>query len=570
MAQFWTEDPSIGNALAGLADSFSYKSQLAAANSLEDLKKKRAQAAAASAADAANRAMVGGWQPPTVEAQTPYQQAWATGSGAIGSETVPLTGPQPLRALTPDIASADANVTAQAQQQRNAEFERVRAKQLADTSLGYQHVTSMGDVATNAPKMEANTRLDMYGVPKTYEDQVKMQTQLTGQLPMLDVKGTTNNYAIKDPEGNITQMGTTRDGRTDLTTGRPIIAPPGHSVVKMGDLSADASPFKDKGAETAALEQLNRKATVNAAAPFSLTDLQRSAILINSQFPQAQKIEKDDAGGIRVVGYNEKAIPAVYGPLIAKINAELYGQRAAPPPPTPTTIPAGPSPTMGAGEGQRATVPDALAQVATTTGPTPAETAAATKPIVPAGAISPTGVSVSGPVIQGSGDTQLKEVLNHPIVKGAMDAGRAYNELLAASQAKTPEADLHMIYMLAKIYDPNSVVREGEVATAANTSPAMEKWWGLYNKQMNAQSALSDRARTSFIEEGYKAAGAHYAAAEGLIKYAGERAGRQGLDPRNVMPPLQPPTAPPARAGAGATGARKPLNDVDAIVGIGG
>ena len=539
MAQFWTEDPSIGNALAGLADSFSYKSQLAAANSLEDLKKKRAQAAAASAADVANRAMVGGWQPPTVEAQTPYQQAWATGSGAIGSETVPLTGPQPLRALTPDIASADANVTAQAQQQRNAEFERVRAKQLADTSLGYQHVTSMGDVATNAPKMEAQTRLDLTGVPKTYEDQVKMQTQLTGQLPMLDVKGTTNNWTATDPDTGKVTSGQTRDGRTDLNTGRPL--PPG--ALKMGDVSADQSPFKDEGARLKALADLTRKATIGAQ-PLSLDEQQRAGIILGTQFPNVQKVEKDDAGNIRIVRYDEKVAPPVYGPLIAQLNAGL-GVR-----------PAAPAPAQSAPN-----VPPPAPEPGVTTGPMPASPAAAapapadTKPIVPAGALAPNTPAVSAPIVQGSGDPQLKEVLNHPTVKGAIDATRAYNEMVKANEANTPEAALHMIYMLAKIYDPNSVVREGEVATAQNTSPAAEKWWGLYQKQLEAKSPLSERAKASFLEEGYKAAQAHYDAAAPLVQYAGERAQRLGLDPRNVTVPLQAPqrqgpaptaTAPPA------------------------
>jgi hypothetical protein len=545
MAQFWTEDPSIGNALAGLADSFSYKSQLAAANSLEDLKKKREEAAARARAGNAASTVLMAQQPPTVAPQAPYQEAWVNSSGQRGSENVPLVGGLPsLRAFTPDITAADERATAAAQAQRNAEFDRVRAKQIADQRLGYDIASNMGDVATNAPKMEANATLDMYGVPKTYEDQVKMQTQLTGQLPMLDVKGTTNNYAIRDPEGNIVAQGTTRDGRNDLTTGKPIVAPPGHSVVKMGDLAADQSPFKDEGARLAALAQLTRKATIGAQ-PLSLDEQQRAGIILANQFPNVQKVEKDDAGNIRIVRYDEKVAPSVYAPLIAQLNAGLGVRptQQAPAQPAPTVPPPAPAPGV-------------------TTGPMPASPAAPapadTKPIVPAGALAPNTPAVSAPIVQGSGDTQLKEVLNHPAVKGAIDAGRAYNELLAASQAKTPEADLHMIYMLAKIYDPNSVVREGEVATAANTSPAMEKWWGLYNKQVNAQSALSDRARASFIEEGYKAAQAHYAAAQGLIKYAGERAGGLGLNPQNVMPPLTAPQrqgpAPAAAAPAAARG----------------
>jgi hypothetical protein len=518
MSQFWTEDPAIGNALAGLAQSFDV-------NRIEDMRKKRAERQA--------KAQYG-------QAYADYQEAQRPTD--LGVNLPPEWG-----------GSINLNVPTYQWTNPNDYYDRARALGNATADLGAQ--TSMKNAA-DASAVEALDQLRIQGVPSTPTGQTIMQTQLTGQLPMLDLKGTTSNYAVQDPEGNIVAKGTTRDGRTDMATAQPIQVPTGHSLVKMGDVSADQSPFKDKGAELSALERLNRQATLGDK-PFGLSELQRSAILLNSQFPQAQKVEKDDAGNIRVVGYNEKAIPGVYGPLVAKINAELFGQQptAAPPPPTaPNALPAAPSPTMGAAPGQRATAPDALAQVATTTAPA---SPAATKPIVPSGTISSTGVSVSAPVIQGAGDEQLKEILNHPTVKGAMDAGRAYNELLAASQAKTPEADLHMIYMLAKIYDPNSVVREGEVATAANTSPAMEKWWGLYNKQMNASSALSDRARASFLDEGYKAATAHYQQAKGLIDYASDRAGRLGLDPRNAVPPLSAPT-PPAKqeAPAKATGAR--------------
>lgn len=544
MAQFWTEDPTIGNALAGLADSFSGKNAVAMANSIEDIKKKRAQAAAAAEADAANRAMWMNRPLPEVAPQTPNQEAWATGRG---TENVPALGPAPLQAYTPDIAAADTAATAAAQRKLNAETTRVRAKQLADSSLGYQHATSMGDVATNAPKMEANTQLDIYGVPRSYQDQIKMQTQLTGKLPMLDVTGSTSNYAIQDPQGNIVGKGTTRDGRTDLTTGQPIQAPAGHSVVKMGELSADQSPFKDQGAQLAALNNLTAKVTIGQQ-PLTAEEKQRANILVSTLFPNVQKVEKDDAGNLRVVGYNEKVVPPVYGPLLAHLQQGM-GPTAPAAPGTPPAIAAPAAPQTGTPPVD----PLAAIQPGVTTGP---QQQPDQKPILPP------GVTVSPPVVQGSGDPQLKEVLNHPTVKGAMDAGRAYNELLAASQAKTPEADLHMIYMLAKIYDPNSVVREGEVATAANTSPAMEKWWGLYNKQMQAGSALSDRARASFIDEGYKAATAHYNTAADLIKFAGERAGKLGLDPSGVMPPLSAPQRPggvPAATPAARTGGGVPV-----------
>jgi hypothetical protein len=191
MAQFWTEDPTIGNALAGLAESFSYKSQLAAANALEDLKKKRAQAAATTGAVSANDAMWNAVQRPTVPAQTPYQESWVNSSGARASENVPLTGGlPPLRAYTPDITAADERATAAEQAKRDAEFDAVRAKQLADYRLGANYATSMSDVAGAAPKMQAQTALSLYGAPQSQQARDVINAQLGHELKTQDVYGT--------------------------------------------------------------------------------------------------------------------------------------------------------------------------------------------------------------------------------------------------------------------------------------------------------------------------------------------------------------------------------------------
>ena len=497
MAAFWTEDPSIGNALAGLATSFD-------AGRIEDNRKKRAERAAKERYGQAYADMQEAQQPTDLTVALPSD--WG-GSIPLNIPTYQWTNP------------SDYN-------------ERQKVLNNARIDLGAQ--TTMKN-AQEGVAAEALGNVQAQGLPTTAYGQNLLQTQLTGQLPMLDLKGTTNNYAIQnDADGSIVARGTTRDGRTDMISGQPIVSPPGHSVVKMGELPADQSPYKDNGAQLKALEQLNARATRGEV--LSEIDKQRANILFNSQFPMTQKLEKDDAGNLRPVMIREKQPPSSFGPLLGQLGmgtpAGPAGAAPAPaPPPAPVTT-GGPATTA-------APPPAAAGGPAPTTPP----------PIVPAPG-GPAGVTVGAPVIQGSGDTQLKEVLNHPTVKGALDAGRAYNELRAASQAKTPEADLHMIYMLAKIYDPNSVVREGEVATAANTSPAMEKWWGLYNKQVQAGTVLSDRARQSFLDEGFKAATEHYKAAEPLVKFAGERATRLGLDPANVMPPLTAPerAAPPVAA----------------------
>ena len=183
------------------------------ANTIEDIKKKRAQAAAAQAAIEANNQM---WNARAAPTAAPVPIAGTPGGF---DATIPNEGPP-----SPALPAEQAKV--------NAEFERVRRKQLADTALGYQHATSMGDVVTNAPKAEAYTQLDAYGVPKTLEGQTKMQTQLTGQLPMLDVARPATTDPAQARAANARR-------RTDLNTGQALPPTP-----QMGDLSADQSPFR--------------------------------------------------------------------------------------------------------------------------------------------------------------------------------------------------------------------------------------------------------------------------------------------------------------------------------------
>lgn len=56
-----------------------------------------------------------------------------------------------------------------------------------------------------------------------------------------------------------------------------------------------------------------------------------------------------------------------------------------------------------------------------------------------------------------------------PEVKNYKQALPAYQAVIDAAGRNTPQADINLIYGIAKLYDPNSVVREGEYATVANS-----------------------------------------------------------------------------------------------------
>ena len=514
---------------------------------------------------AANRAYWMAQQSP--DTGSPNQAAWATGGGPVGTENVPPAGPAPLRAYTPDIAAKDTAI----QDATTGNFNRMRDLKLAEYNMGATRAKDFSDVAQRAPLTFAQTQLALGGVPQTQAGLVTMQAQMKNELPMFAEHAQPANYAVVEKgTNNVVGRYASKDGVTDLATGRPIPVPPGHELQKSQEMPFENSAYKDP---LNSLEGLNKKVAIDGL-QLSPTEAARAAILINKEYPLAQKIEKDDAGNITRITYNEKAVPPVFAALVNHLNTGQLGALQPPPVPGATTTapPPAPVPTLGGGPGQRATVPDILAAQT----PPPAAAAAATRP--PGPIIEPPTGPGTQKLVGGSGDTQLKEVLNNPLYQKAASASVSYNAMQDAFKTNSPGADLHGVYMLAKIFDPQSAVREGEVATAANTTSGFEKFWGMYNKFVNGEGQLSPAQRADFMEQAYVAATAHYNKAKGLTDYAQERAKILGLDPRLVAPPLEKPAPPDlsqinTRTRTGVPGAPPPrtsrYGDTDAIVGGG-
>ncbi len=75
-----------------------------------------------------------------------------------------------------------------------------------------------------------------------------------------------------------------------------------------------------------------------------------------------------------------------------------------------------------------------------------------------------------------------KEFEALPEVKNYKQALPAYKGIEDAVKRNTPMSDINVVYGIAKLYDPNSVVREGEYATVANAPnmPERVKGWVQY------------------------------------------------------------------------------------------
>jgi hypothetical protein len=75
-----------------------------------------------------------------------------------------------------------------------------------------------------------------------------------------------------------------------------------------------------------------------------------------------------------------------------------------------------------------------------------------------------------------------------------------YKSMVETAPRKTRASDLNLVYGLAKIYDPNSVVREGEMVLVKDTSSLPDALIGEINR-LNGGAALSPETRQNVLAE---------------------------------------------------------------------
>jgi len=146
-------------------------------------------------------------------------------------------------------------------------------------------------------------------------------------------------------------------------------------------------------------------------------------------------------------------------------------------------------------------------------------------------------INASGKITEAS--TQLrKEFEQLPEVKNFKQALPAYNGIEDAAARSSPQADINLVYGIAKLYDPNSVVREGEYATVANSPNVPERvkgyiqyvqGGGKLSQKTKDQILTEARSRMQAFEDQYTGARTNY---EDIAK-------RSGGDPTLLFPAEQ-------------------------------
>lgn len=93
-----------------------------------------------------------------------------------------------------------------------------------------------------------------------------------------------------------------------------------------------------------------------------------------------------------------------------------------------------------------------------------------------------------------------KEFDDLPEAKNYKQALPAYNAVVDAASRNTPQSDINLVYGIAKLYDPNSVVREGEYATVANSPSIPERIKG-YAQYIAGGGRLSEGTKKQIQDE---------------------------------------------------------------------
>lgn len=127
-----------------------------------------------------------------------------------------------------------------------------------------------------------------------------------------------------------------------------------------------------------------------------------------------------------------------------------------------------------------------------------------------------------------------KEFEGLPEVKNYKQAYPAYASIVDAAKRNTTQSDINIVYGLAKLYDPTSVVREGEYATVANSPNIPEKIKG-YAQFLAGGGRLSEETKKQILAEAKGRIGSY----EGEVRKAKTSyegiAKKRGMDPANVF-----------------------------------
>ena len=140
-----------------------------------------------------------------------------------------------------------------------------------------------------------------------------------------------------------------------------------------------------------------------------------------------------------------------------------------------------------------------------------------------------------------------KEFADLPEVKKYKAAIPAYKAIEEAAKSRNPQADINLIYGLAKLYDPDSVVREGEYATIAN-SQAIPEWLKGQAQALIGGGKLTDETKRQVLQQARIRFDTFRSEYDGAKTSFDAIAKDRGFNPANVFPAVGAQVTAPAAA----------------------
>lgn len=135
----------------------------------------------------------------------------------------------------------------------------------------------------------------------------------------------------------------------------------------------------------------------------------------------------------------------------------------------------------------------------------------------------------------------------------------AYGLVNAAAKDPSAAGDMALIFSFMRILDPNSVVREGEFATAQNAAGVPDRIVNTYNRLLKGER-LGESQRADFVNQAKKIYDEQKQQNDGLAEQYRGMAKRYKLNPENIVTSFERKAAPAPAAGGMGGGAKTATN----------
>ena len=295
----------------------------------------------------------------------------------------------------------------------------------------------------------AKARVGLSGAPADQDEQNRLQFLTTGRFRTGEEKSVpaAHTLAVIGIDGQPTgQRVTTNNNKTELGTNRPLFGPNG--VVPQGHTLATTGPtdLTPKLDESTARERLAVIARQSVGRDLTQAERMNIAIFAPTAYPSSRVLE--EANGVKQEKY-------VHTQEMPPHVVDLLGR-------------GGMLSTSGTG--------------------TP---------------VDPNASRVTGSLAGDPLDISDR-VMRTQEVKDYLSAIPSYNSLIEATNRPINNTtDLQIVYAIAKLFDPGSVVREGEIKLTQGAGTMAQQMAALYSKLFTDQGMMSAETRANLIEQGY-------------------------------------------------------------------